>query len=212
MADVIKFEFNQPVEVALRFSDPRVFPPSDRFPGGEDRHMYSTLDGRVMYVSPLTSARIQALHLAAGECFTICKRKNGRLTEYAVSREHQDARPQANGFSHKKALPPVKLNLPERLYYSPNDLPGEPEPPSELEAKLADSIALVERRKQAQTAPQAEWASHLVNQSCALVDAYAAVLKHAARHENVRGEDVRSLFLSAFINVTKSAGGGRNAA
>ena len=49
--------------------------------------MYSTTDGRVMYVTPFTSARIQALQLAQGECFWICKRKNGRLTEFAVSRE-----------------------------------------------------------------------------------------------------------------------------
>jgi hypothetical protein len=36
-------------------------------------------------------------------------------------------------------------------------------------------------------------------------------LKHSARHEGlVKGDDVRSLFLSAFINVAK--GGNRNAA
>ena len=33
-----------------------------------------------------------------------------------------------------------------------------------------------------------------------------AVLKHAARHDAVRGEDVRSIFLSTFINVTKNGG------
>jgi hypothetical protein len=49
-----------------------------------------------------------------------------------------------------------------------------------------------------------------VAQSNALIDAYSQVLKHAARYENVRGEDVRSIFLSTFINVTKN--GGRNAA
>jgi len=219
MSDVIKFEFDQPVEVALRYAEPRVFPPSDRFPGAEERHMFSTTDGRVMYVTPLTSARIKALHLAQGECFFVCKRKNGRLTEYAVTREPMASRPVAtNGFSHKKALPPVKSNLPERLYYSPNDLPGEPEEPSELENKLADSIALVERRKQAQSAPvaapnqQPEWSRHLVAQSIALCDAYAEVMRHASRHDNIRGEDVRSLFLSAFINISKSGNGGRNAA
>jgi len=209
MSDVIKFEFDQPVEVALRFPEPRVFPPSDRFPGAEERHMFSTTDGRVMYVTPLTSARIKALHLAQGECFWICKRKNGRITDYTVTRTVQESQPQPPAPVAVQPRP-VKSNLPERLYYSPNELPAEP--PSELENKLADSIALVERRKQAQQAPAAEWASHLVNQSCALVDAYAAVLKHAARHENVRGEDVRSLFLSAFINVSKAANGGRNAA
>ena len=89
MSEIIKFEFNIPVEVALRFTEPRVFP--SQFEAGDDRHMFSTTDGRVMYVTPLTSARINALALSKGECFWICKRKNGRLTEFAVSREPMSA-------------------------------------------------------------------------------------------------------------------------
>jgi len=65
-------------------------------------------------------------------------------------------------------------------------------------------------RKAQQPAQQPEWAQHLVAQTNALVDCYAAVMKHAAQHDNIRGEDVRSIFLSAFMNVTKSVG--RNAA
>jgi hypothetical protein len=81
--------------------------------------------------------------------------------------------------------------------------------PSELEQQLAASIRMVEQRKQAQAAPA--WAAFLVEQSNALIDAYAQVLKHSARHEGlVKGDDVRSLFLSAFINVSK--GGKSNAA
>lgn len=86
-----------------------------------------------------------------------------------------------------------------------------------LEQQLAESIRLVEQRKAAQTAPTAQpaavpaWATYLVEQSNALIDAYAQVLKHSARHEGlVKGDDVRSIFLSAFINVTK--GGKSNAA
>jgi hypothetical protein len=86
-------------------------------------------------------------------------------------------------------------------------------PPTELEQQLAASIRMVEHRKQAAqaTAAASAWASFLVEQTNALIDAYAAVLKHSARHEGlVKGDDVRSIFLSAFINVTK--GGNRNAA
>jgi hypothetical protein len=147
MSDVIKFEFDHPVELALRFTEPRVFPPSDRYPGGDDRHMFSTTDGRVMYVTPLTSARIMALHLAQGECFYICKRKNGRLTEYCVSREPIAARPVANnGMGHKKVLPPLKTNLPSNLYYSPGAA-TEPAPTPSLEEQLRASIEMVQRRK-----------------------------------------------------------------
>ena len=93
------------------------------------------------------------------------------------------------------------------------------EAPSELEVKLAESIRLNEARKQAQraavaapaTAQQPEWAQHLIAQTNALVDCYAAVMRHAAQHDNVRGEDVRSIFLSAYINVAK-LNGSRNAA
>jgi len=182
--------------------------------------MYSTTDGRVMYVTPLVSARIKALQLQQGECFFICKRKNGRLSEFSVFRELEEA-PVSNGSfgGHKKTFPPQKSNLPERLYYradEPSPAAAPPEPPSELERKLADSIALVEQRKQAQRAPvatqQPEWAAYLVAQSNALIDAYSQVVKHASQYENVRGDDVRSIFLSAFINVSKSSNGGRNAA
>jgi hypothetical protein len=70
---------------------------------------------------------------------------------------------------------------------------------------------MVEQRKQAQPAAAPAWANFLVEQSNALIDAYAQVLKHSARHEGlVKGDDVLSLFLSAFINVSK--GGKSNAA
>ena len=94
-------------------------------------------------------------------------------------------------------------------------VPAAP-PASELEQQLAASIRLAGQRKQAPAAttaaaPAPAWATYLVEQSNALIDAYAQVLKHSARHEGlVKGDDVRSLFLSAFINVTK--GGNRNAA
>ena len=78
---------------------------------------------------------------------------------------------------------------------------------SELEQKLADSIRMVETRKAAQRAETAmpAWTEALVTQTNALVDAYAAVLRHSSKHEGlVKGEDIRSIFLSAFINVSKS--------
>ena len=120
---------------------PKVF--ASNFPGGDDRHMYSTTDGRVMYVTPLASARINALKLAQGEVFYICKRKDGRLTEYAVSREPLAAGPERTAAPRQPA--PFKTNLPTRLYAPP--AAREHEPPSELECQLMASIELVNRRK-----------------------------------------------------------------
>ena len=225
MADIIKFEFDQPVEVALRFPEPKIF--ASNFAGGDDRHMYSTTDGRVMYVTPLTSARIKALTLAQGELFWICKRKDGRLTEFAVSRE-----PLAAGPVRTPAAPrppaPFKTNLPARLYAA---APAQ-EPPSELEEQLRASIEMVNRRKVGELgdgtlavmapppavrpaermAPAvAEFSSRLVLETNALVDCYAAAIKAAnERHGGlVKADDVRSLLVTAYINASK---GGRNAA
>ena len=231
MADVIKFEFDHPVEVALRFTEPRVFP--SQFDGGDDRHMFSTTDGRVMYVTPLTAARIAALHLAQGECFYICKRKNGRITEFAVSREPMEI----TAAAPKPARPPApfKSNLPERVYYKPELSPAAE---STLEQQLRASIDMVNRRKvgeqgdgtlavMAPPAPQprpavqtpesrlapavAEFSARLVLETTALVDSYAAALKAASeRHGGlVKADDVRTFVVTAYINASK---GGRSAA
>jgi hypothetical protein len=228
MADVIRFEFDQPVEVALCFTEPKVF--ASNFAGGDDRHMYSTTDGRVMYVTPLTSARIKALTLSQGEFFSICKRKDGRLTDFAVSRE-----PMAAAAPRPIAAPrqpaPFKTNLPTRLYAPA----AAHEPPSELEEQLRASIDMVNRRKAGEqgdgtlavmapprpaAAPPAEpriapavaeFSSRLVMETNALVDVFAQTLQHASRHGiAIKPEDVRSLLVTAYINASKS--GGRNAA
>jgi hypothetical protein len=96
-----------------------------------------------------------------------------------------------------------------------------PEPPTELERKLADSIAAVNARKQAGRAAvtaapgapaMAPWQAHLLAQTNALTDVYAAALAHASeQHGNaVKADDIRSLMLSAFINMAK--GGAQKAA
>jgi hypothetical protein len=230
MSDIIKFEFNVPVEVALRFTEPRIFP--SQFEAGDDRHMFSTTDGRVMYVTPLTSARITALHLAKGECFWICKRKNNRLTEFAVSRERMAAAP-AQPAAAPRPPAPFKSNLPKELYWSPGEVAGDPAP--SLEEQLRASIDMVNRRKAATVgelgdgtlaimappAPRpaaaerlapavAEFSSRLVLEVNALVDCYATALEAASKkHGNsVKPDDVRSLLVTCYINASKA----RNAA
>lgn len=95
--------------------------------------------------------------------------------------------------------------------------PGElavaktPEPPSKLEQQLADSIRLVEARKEAarsQTAAPAEqprWAQTLEQQTRHLVNVYASVLLEATKLHGalVKPDDVRSLLLTCFINLSK---------
>jgi hypothetical protein len=211
MADAIKFEFDQPVEVALKFTEPRLVPSNF----GDDRAMYSLTDERVMFVDQLTAARIKSLAVQPGEAFFIVKTKNGRLTEYQVYRESDEpaapARPGVVAFGgHKKTFPPLKATLPERLYHAPED--------TTLEDQLRASIDLVERKKLESKLDQhpapvpverkpAQWASTLLAQTNQLVDCYAAALQHAAQHGiQVKAEDVRSLLVTSFIQLSQNKG------
>jgi len=195
---IIRFAINVPQELRLTTLEGRLV--DSKFGGSQ--YLFYAQEG-VFYVSEAVGRilmdQFRALDVKPGEQIEICKAETGngtgRKTQWIVSVVV------ANGFA---TISEQKVDV------------APPQPATELERKLADSIAVVEARKQAQRAtapaPAPAWAEHLIAQTNALVDAYAAVMQHAAQHPNVRGEDVRSIFLSAYINVTKSATGGRNAA
>lgn len=85
MAEILRFETNVPVEVALRFSDGKHV--EGRY---GDQVMYSLEDERIVYVPPIVEHKIQGLRIGKGEPFEICKaevkRGNRRSIEWRVSR------------------------------------------------------------------------------------------------------------------------------
>jgi len=193
----VKFATNVPVELRMRSLTPK--PVDSQF--GGIQHQFLSEQG-AFYVSPVVGGilveQFRKLNIAAGEPIEIMKAEvvanGGKRIQWQVAKIGFAVGEQGDG----------------------TFVVATPDPPTELEQRLKASIELVEQRKggwrppetprapAAAAAPEPEWARHLVAQSCALVDSYAAVLRHAARHDNVRGDDVRSLFLSAFINVSKS--------
>jgi hypothetical protein len=193
---IIRFQTNIAETFHLRSLDGK---PVESNYGGM-QHMFSAEEG-TFYVSDkvggILMQQFRTLGVQPGEAVEITKAEAGRgperRTQWIVAKSVTVGE-QVNGTLAVPAAPPA----------------------SELEQQLAASIRLAGQRKQAQAAttaatPAPPWATYLVEQSNALVDAYAQVLKHSARHEGlVKGDDVRSLFLSAFINVAK--GGNRNAA
>jgi hypothetical protein len=195
---IIRFQTNIAETFHLRSIDGK---PVESNYGGI-QYMFSAEEG-TFYVSDkvggILMQQFRTLGVKPGEAVEITKAEVGRgperRTQWMVAKSVTVGE-QADGTLAVPAAPPATS--------------------SELEQQLAASIRLVEQRKQAQQATTAAasappWATYLVEQSNALVDAYAQVLKHSARHEGlVKGDDVRSLFLSAFINVAK--GGNRNAA
>lgn len=181
---------------------------------GGQQYKFSTNAG-AFYVSEsvgnILHDRFERLGITAGESIEICKRevsRNGRKSiQWEVSRLGEvPYGEQPNG----------TFAVPAR----------EPAPaPSMLERQLAASIAEVQARKAPATAAApagrpvavvsgelAPWQAALLGQTNALTDVFAAAIAHASgAHGNaVKSDDVRSLMLSAFINMAK--GGARNAA
>jgi hypothetical protein len=230
MSDVVKFDLNQPVEVALKFPEPKLIETQY----GE-RAMYSLADDRVMFLDTLTAAKIKALGVTPGDCFHIVKRKKGRLVEYDVFTDSQEppaprkpilvsdavieVAQQPIASNPAKKLPPA-TDLAKVL--DPRKFAGN----GDLEKTLQDSIAQANAQRlgeqpdgsfavrkpvaQAQSSTPA-WAQILIAQTNTLVDVYAAALDHASKHGTaVKSDDVRSLLVTSFIQLSQK--GGRNAA
>jgi len=191
----IQFQTNVPVEVRLRTLEGKAV--DSQFGGSQ--HMFVAEEG-TFYVSEavgeIIAGKLRQLRTRVGDRVEIVKAEVNR----------------GNG---RKG---IEWQVAEVGYYPGEQTDGTLAVPA-LAAPPAEASAIAGQRKPAAiertpaAAPPA-WAGVLVDQTNALIDAYAAVLRHSARHEGlVKGDDVRSIFLSAFINVSKSgANGGRNAA
>lgn len=236
-SDIVQFELNRPVEVALRFAEPKIIE-SQYDPDG--RAMYSLADGRVMFHDLLTAERIRALGVGPEEPFFIVKRKNGRQTEYAVSREAMEtparhkpvpAHARAERLPEIVAARNASNNLERQLQASldqvaarkpageqPDGTFAVPKIPPRRDLHSA-AAAPAPAQSQAQpssngnsTRPRERWTEILLAQTNALTDVLAEALRHAAEHGGiVKSEDVRSVMLSAFINLSKRQEGSRAA-
>src|SRR5215471_3992874 len=189
---VLKFQTNVPVRLHLRSTEGRAV--ESQFGGMQA--MFTAEEG-AFYVSEVVGSiladQFRNLAVRPGDAVEVTKaevsRPGGRKgIQWMVARAVQTGQ------------------QPDGTFAVPKDEPGE------LEKTLAESIRRIEARKQPQQAHEAvpaappAWAEYLVDQSNHLIDAYSQVLTHASKYPNVRSEDIRSIFLSTFINTTKNGG------
>lgn len=180
---ILRFQPNIPLEVTLRSLEPQTV--ESKF--GGNQHLFTAEEG-IFYVSEPVGAilydQFSKLGVVPGQAVEITKGVNGSgpgaKTKWIVSMSSDATEPAAE---------------------------AQPEPASELERKLADSIALVQARKQPQLAASAApaWAQTLLTQTNALADVYAAALAHASStHGNaIKPEDIRALMTTAFIGLSQ---------
>ena len=115
--NILRFQTNTPTEVAL--NSPQGTIVEGRY---GDRVLFHLTDGRVMYVPPIVARKIETEGIAPGEPFELCKTqvKNGRLRsiEWWLRRTSDES-------SEEKPSDP------------------SPEPATEIESQLVQSIAAV---------------------------------------------------------------------
>lgn len=190
---ILRFQPNIPLEVTLRSLEPQTV--ESKF--GGNQHLFTAEEG-IFYVSEPVGAilydQFHKLGVVPGQAVEITKGVNGSgpgaKTKWIVSMSSDATEPEASAA-----------------------VAAQPEPATDLERKLADSIALVQARKQPQPArvvvqPAAAapaWTQTLLTQTNALADVYAAALAHASStHGNaIKPEDIRALMTTAFIGLSQ---------
>jgi hypothetical protein len=206
MPDIVQFELNKPVEVALHTVESKIVP-SQFSPEG--RAMFQLADGRLMFHDLLTAARIKSLGVQPGEVFYIQKVRKGRQTEYSVFRDAPEP-PAEPAPARKKTLPPHVLadRLPEIVAARNASRNGG------LEAALTASLDQVSAAPNSAGPSRPQWAEVLSSQVRTVVDVYAEAVAYASReHGNsVKPETIQSLLVTCFINLSKRQEGGRAAA
>jgi hypothetical protein len=104
MSQILRFQANTPVQVALKFD------------GGRDvdgrygpQVLYTLADGRLMYLEPKAARHIDELKIKAGELFSICKRevKNGQKSGIQWEVKRVEPIPKPDG---PKLVPPASVN------------------------------------------------------------------------------------------------------
>ena len=181
----IEFPINTPVDLALQYAEGRNVPSSF---GDGSQVMYSTTDGRRMYLSPTVAAKLAALKPQPGQLLRITKREraNGaRGFDWTVEKLGQ----QADGtFLLPKADGPTP--------------PAGHRPATSTSTHQETAID-----SKAITAPERKPAQSEVERHCKrLIDLQSACFEYATQKygATVSREDVRSIVLSVYIQAGRS--------
>jgi hypothetical protein len=200
----VRFQSNVPEKVALAYPDSVL---KDGMYGPRVR--YTLTDGRLMWLDPDVAARINTMAIPPQQEFWIVKREpagRGQKTRWDIYLEdptplagesplERDLRLSLHEIERQRSIPeaesaPVPAQPPSAAVANPVCSPPTP---------CVQQVALtVVSRK------QPAWAQTLVGQTNQLVDAYAECMLHAAQHGlTIKPEDVRTLLVTAFINLSQ---------
>src|SRR5581483_8752641 len=174
--------------------------------------LFHLADGRRIYLDFDVAQRIEE-SVTVGQEFWLCKRKpfgKGQKTRWDVSLEDPTGRSGESTLERD-----LRLSIETLLHKNSKDRVVEIDKPTE-DNPVANPMPAVPAAPPSNPVPVAPtdlvrkapaWAETLVNHTNELVDAYAECLTHASQHGVVlRSDDVRTLLITAFINLSQRNG------
>jgi hypothetical protein len=181
-ANVVAFDMNVPVQLAVKYSSPQLFNTAKG-----PRARFSCVDGRTLFLDPEVAASIPQMGIRPHEPFNICLRWNG---ERGQAKRWDIWRTEKGGASASASPAPApNAVVPEAT--------REAAPGNALLAGAASSISPTPR-----SIPHSGWALAVREQTQALIDIYSDCCKYASeRHGDVVSrDDVRCLMMNRLIS------------
>jgi hypothetical protein len=183
MREILAFEPNVPVEVALEY--PAGKPIQTEY---GQRVMFSLANGNVMFLDLGTSQKINELRPKVGEPFYICKHHSGKKTDRAEWRvfRREGAEAAVRAAASPKAAQPAAAGG----NHTTNGSNGN--------GHAASAPAQI----------HVGWAQFLLQQTNGLIDVYAAAVAYAKTKQgaSVSAADVLELLTAAYAAQTKRGG------
>jgi hypothetical protein len=213
--EYLRLDYGEPALLALRWNDGRAC----QAPNGEDQVMYTLCDDRLFYASLDVAAKIRNAQIRPNQTFWLLKhrpQRRGQTPRVDLYLEDPTLLPEEEPLERDLRLSLSQAHAQRRTVTVSPAAPPEPTPAAAQPVSAAPARpsqgSLIVSGKDNTTRKRPGWAETLVNQTNELTDAYHAALEHAAQYgQAVKAEDVRSLLVTAFINLSQR-GGRSNAA
>jgi len=191
MSETIKFETNMPQVLALAFTEGK--PVESQFTGSQV--MFSTVDGRRMYLAPFVAEKIRAAGISARMPFEICKKQVGRSIEWQVRTQNAAAGAVSEATPTAAQVRSLNQTVPKEYNgYRDEVMPKSPPVP------MASPAAAT---------PVPRTSTKLMGALAAAIDAAMEAEVYCARHGreiSFTSEDIRALAITVYISNCKGGG------
>lgn len=174
--DVIEFQANVPVKLSLKYAKPKLIETKRGI-----RYMLTTSENRVAFLDAEAALKIEQLEVKPNEIFWVIN-KGGKLGGWDVYLDPATERAR----DQKAGAVPKTTPAPSEVPIITSNVTSQP---SKIATPALPTLESANKGWQC-----------LVDRVNAAVDAYAECVEYATKYSTVTPDDVKSIFLSVYIN------------